>query len=219
MTLKELHNNCIKSGKYPLLPGATQLVPGHGNPNAEIMFIGEAPGKDEDTQGIPFVGRAGKFFNELLESIELKREDVYISNMVKSRPPDNRDPLESEIKTFKPWLDWEIKLIKPKVFVPLGRYALSYFLPIGKISQLHGKVFKRDGRIFFAMYHPAAALYNGSMRSVLLEDFKVLKKIISGEKFEIEDQDVHQSKAVLEIKALLDKSEGKQPEEKQIGLF
>jgi DNA polymerase len=127
------------SGKYPLFPGATRLVPGHGNPAASIMFIGEAPGGDEDKHGIPFVGRAGKFLNELLGSIGLEREDVYITNMVKCMPPNNRDPEEGEIKQYKAWLDWEISLIQPKVFVPLGRFALGKFLPGRSISAMHGK--------------------------------------------------------------------------------
>ena len=147
-SIAELHEKCIASGRYPLFPGATRLVPGHGNPHAEIMCIGEAPGADEDKQGIPFVGRAGQFFNELLANIGLNREDIYISNMVKCRPPGNRDPEEAEIKLYKPWLDWEIKLINPKIFIPLGRFALGRFLPGAKISAVHGKIMRRQGKIF-----------------------------------------------------------------------
>jgi len=214
-TIAELHEKCIASGKYPLLPGATRLVPGHGNPHAEIMCIGEAPGADEDKLGIPFVGRAGQFFNELLQSIGLNREDIYISNMVKSRPPGNRDPEESEIKLFKPWLDWEIKLIKPKVFIPLGRFALSRFLPGVKISQVHGKAFRRDDHIFFVMYHPAAALYNGSMRPVLVEDMKVLRQILDGDESMVEDLTTETSETVEEIRKLLAAGKNNSPNRSQ----
>jgi uracil-DNA glycosylase len=214
-TIEELHEKCIASGKYPLLPGATRLVPGHGNPHAAIMCIGEAPGADEDKLGIPFVGRAGQFFNELLQSIGLNREDIYISNMVKSRPPGNRDPEESEIKLFKPWLDWEIKLIKPKVFIPLGRFALSRFLPGVKISQVHGKAFRRDDHIFFVMYHPAAALYNGSMRPVLIEDMKTLRRILDGDESMVEDLATETSETVKEIQKLLAASKTNSPDRSQ----
>lgn len=205
MTLSELHQKCIASGKYPLFPGATRLVPGHGNPNARIMFIGEAPGADEDKNGIPFVGRAGKFLDELLASINLKREDIYITNMVKCRPPNNRDPEDDEIKLYRAWLDWEIKLIEPEVIVPLGRFALAKFLPGVKISQVHGKVFKRAERIYFVMYHPAVALYNGSMRGVMSEDFKNLKPVLEGNLGEVEELE----SPADEIKELLKKQDDK----------
>jgi DNA polymerase len=200
-TVAELHERCIASGKYPLLSGATRLVPGHGNPHSEIMFIGEAPGADEDKNGIPFVGRAGKFLDELLNSIGLKREDIYITNMVKCRPPNNRDPEESELLQYKAWLDWEIKLINPKVFVPLGRFALAKFVPGVQISKVHGKAFRREGKIYFVMYHPAVALYKGSMREVMLEDFKGLRKILDGDESGVEDL----SDPVSEIKELMHK--------------
>lgn len=205
MKLSELHQKCIDSGKYKLLPGATRLVPGHGNPTADIMFIGEAPGADEDAKGIPFVGRAGKFLDEMLNSIGINREDVYITNMVKCRPPNNRDPEESEIKQYQAWLDWEIKLIQPKVFVPLGRFALGKFLPGVTISQVHGRAFRRSGRIYFAMYHPAVALYKGSMREVLLADIQNLKKILDGDESGVEDLNEKTNKDIEEIRALLKK--------------
>lgn len=207
MTVEELHQKCISSGKYPLFPGATRLVPGHGNPDADIMFIGEAPGAAEDKNGIPFVGRAGKFLDELLESIEVNREDVYITNMVKCRPPDNRDPEEDEIQLYKKWLDFEIDLIKPKVFVPLGRFALGKFIPGKRISDIHGDAFRTDGKVYFTMYHPAVALYKGSMREVLLEDIKGLKKILDGDESRVEDLGVEVDKTIEEVKKLLVKSE------------
>ncbi|MBL8015570.1 MAG: uracil-DNA glycosylase [Candidatus Doudnabacteria bacterium] len=222
MTISELHQRCIDSGKYPLFPGASRLVPGHGNPHAKLMFIGEAPGADEDKNGIPFVGRAGKFLDELLGSIGLKREDIYITNMVKCRPPGNRDPEDREIALYRAWLDWEIKLIEPQVFVPLGRFAMAKFLPGLKISQVHGKAFRRLGKIYFVMYHPAVALYKGSMREVMLEDIKLLKDILAGDESKVEDLVT----AIDEVKALLhkdsggsDKSEPPDDSDKQLSLI
>ncbi len=208
-TVAELHEKCISSGKYPLFPGATRLVPGHGNPDAEIMFIGEAPGADEDKNGIPFVGRAGKFLDELLNSINVKREEVYITNMVKCRPPENRDPEEDEIKLYKAWLDWEIKLIQPKVIVPLGRFALAKFVPGVKISQVHGQAFRREGLVFFVMYHPAVALYKGSMREVMLEDIKGLRQILDGDEGRVHGLE----DPVAEIKELMTKKKTPQQAE------
>ncbi len=181
MTLEELHEKCKKCEKCRLREGATQVVPGEGDPNAEIMFIGEGPGKVEDKSGRPFVGPAGKFLDELLASIDLKRKDVFIANMVKCRPPNNRDPRDDEMDTCKPWLDKQIELIDPKVFVPLGRFAMSKFIQGTVISKEHGKLYSRGGKVYFLMYHPAAALYNGSMRPVLLEDFQNLRKFLDGE--------------------------------------
>lgn len=162
---------------------ATQAVPGDGNPDADIMFIGEAPGKNEDLQGKPFVGAAGKFLNEMLASVNLKREDIYIGNIVKYRPPNNRDPLPQEIADCAEWLAEQIKLIDPKIIVTLGRHALEHFIPGKKISEVHGQAFRRffpdiGERVFFALYHPAAALYNGSMRATLIKDFQKIPKIL-----------------------------------------
>lgn len=181
MTLEELNAANKIDPKYKIFKEATQVVPGHGNSHSEIMFIGEAPGANEDKYGIPFVGAAGKFLDLMLESIGMKREDIYITNMVKCRPPANRDPLPEEIEIFKSWLDEEIRLINPKVFVPLGRHALHKFLPDIAVSQAHGQIFKYDDKTVFAMYHPAAALYNGGMRKTLLADFQTLRKFLDGE--------------------------------------
>lgn len=153
----------------------SNLVLGEGNPHAEIMFIGEAPGKKEDEQRRPFVGAAGKFLDELLESIHLKREDVYISNVVKYRPPENRDPTEEEKEQCMPWLLQEIDIIRPKVIVPLGRHALSHFFSDVTITDAHGKPCTyKEGITIFPIYHPAAALHNGSLRKVLKADFGAL---------------------------------------------
>ncbi|HLC94941.1 MAG TPA: uracil-DNA glycosylase [Patescibacteria group bacterium] len=169
-----------------LRTSAKQAVPGDGSADADIVFIGEAPGKNEDEQGKPFVGAAGKFLNEMLASIQMKRADIYITNIVKYRPPNNRDPLPEEIIDCQKWLSDQIKTIQPKIIVTLGRHALEHFLPGKKISEVHGKAFRRTladigTQVFFALYHPAAALYNGSMRATLIKDFHkiplVLKKI------------------------------------------
>lgn len=180
-SIEELNKDCLKCNRCALRNlVATRVVPGEGNPHAQIMFIGEGPGVNEDKIGRPFVGAAGKFLDVLLESIGLKREDIFIANMVKCRPPENRDPTEEEKEICSYWLDEQIRIINPKVFVPLGRHALHKFLPEVTISTAHGKLFKEQGKIIFAMYHPAVALYNGSMRQTLLDDFKVLKKFIDG---------------------------------------
>lgn len=162
---------------------AIQAVPGDGNPDADILFIGEAPGKNEDEQGKPFVGAAGKFLSEMLATINLKREDIYITNVVKYRPPNNRDPEPEEIEACMPWLHEQIKIIEPKIIVTLGRHAMEHFIPGKKISEVHGQAFRRKfddigEQVFFALYHPAAALYNGGMRATLIEDFKKIPKVI-----------------------------------------
>ncbi|MBN1618593.1 uracil-DNA glycosylase [Candidatus Dojkabacteria bacterium] len=180
MTLEELNESCKKCDKCRLRKGATQVVPGAGSEHAEIMFIGEGPGETEDKQGLPFVGAAGRFLNELLKSINLNREDVYIANMVKCRPPGNRDPQEDEIQACKGWLNQQIKVIQPKIFVPLGRFAMYKFLKGTSISKEHGKIYSRSGKVYFVMYHPAVALYNGAMRPILLEDIKKLRLFLDG---------------------------------------
>jgi len=166
-----------------LRSGCNNVVPGEGNFNAEIMMIGEGPGKNEDLRGKPFVGAAGKFLNELLADIDLKRENVYITNVVKCRPPMNRDPLIEEIEACKEWLNQQILAIKPKLIVLLGRHAMSRFLPNLKISEAHGRAFRREIEglgvfVFFPVYHPAAALYNGGMRPVLIGDFRKIPKLL-----------------------------------------
>ena len=167
-----------------LRSGCSRVVFGSGNPEAEIMFIGEAPGKKEDETGEPFVGAAGKFLNEMLASIKLQREDVYIANVCKCRPPENRDPLPEEIAACWPWLLEQIRIIQPKLIVTLGRHSMERFLPDQKISQIHGtlviKTVEGIGKqYFYTLYHPAAALYNGSMREILILDFQKIPKILA----------------------------------------
>lgn len=161
---------------------AHNLVMGDGNLNAEIVFIGEAPGKNEDEQGLPFVGAAGKFLNEMLAQAGMERSDVYITNIVKYRPPNNRDPLPEEKQAFWPYLTRQLEVIAPKVVVTLGRHSMEYFLPEAKISQVHGEakrvVFGDKKLVIVPLYHPAAALYNGGMRGTLIDDFLRVPKII-----------------------------------------
>lgn len=156
----------------------TQAVPGVGPGNAQIMFIGEAPGFYEDQQGEPFVGPAGKFLNELLSQIGLERKDVFITNVVKCRPPQNRDPQPDEIETCRVWLDQQIALIKPKVIVTISRYAMARWFPEKKISEIHGRARRFGDLVVVPMYHPAAALHQHSLRRVLEEDFNKLPDYI-----------------------------------------
>lgn len=187
-TLQDLHQTWHEKNNCKLKDQATQPVFGDGNPQAQIVFIGEAPGKDEDLQGKPFVGRSGKFLAEMLETIKMKREDIYITNIVKYRPPNNRDPELDEIESCWPWLSDELNFITPKLIVFLGRHSMNRFFPTEKISQIHGKLLHKkikgfETEYFFPLYHPAAALYNGSMRETLIEDFKkiplILKRIVN----------------------------------------
>ncbi len=183
LRLKQIAADITQNNVCPdLAVTATNLVLGDGNSNADIVFIGEAPGKNEDQQGLPFVGAAGKFLNEMLASIGLDRGDVYITNIVKYRPPNNRDPLPEEKKAFWPYLVQQIDVIEPKVIVTLGRHSMEYFLPDQKISQIHGEPkrisFGEKKVVILPLYHPAAALYNGGMRATLLEDFAKIPAII-----------------------------------------
>ncbi len=190
--LTQLHTDWNERCVCKLKNTALCFVPGVGNPDADIVFIGEAPGKNEDEQGIPFVGRAGKFLDEMLASIKLERKDVYITNTVKYRPPNNRDPFPHEKEECFNWLADELNFIKPKIIVTLGRHALNNFLPEAQISEVHGQLLEKYIQLplphekfaplstsyFFALYHPAAALYNGSLRETLLRDFKKIPNLL-----------------------------------------
>jgi DNA polymerase len=187
--LDQIRADIIEKNICPELAAqAHNLVMGDGNLNAEIVFIGEAPGKNEDEQGLPFVGAAGKFLNEMLAQAGMQRSDVYITNIVKYRPPNNRDPLPEEKKAFWPYLARQLDIIAPKVVVTLGRHSMEYFLPDAKISLVHGEakriVFGDKKIVIVPLYHPAAALYNGGMRGTLIEDFlrvpKIIEMIIEG---------------------------------------
>lgn len=183
MLLEQIKADIIKNNICPnLAETATNLVMGDGNINSDIVLIGEAPGKKEDETGLPFVGAAGKFLNEMLAGAEIDRSDVFITNIVKYRPPDNRDPSPEEKKAFWPYLVRQLDAIKPQIVVTLGRHSMEYFLPNQKISQVHGQPkrinFGETKLVIVPLYHPAAALYNGGMRTTLIEDFKKLPKII-----------------------------------------
>jgi uracil-DNA glycosylase len=177
--LDQIAAEVIKNNVCPdLAKTAKHLVFGEGNPGAAVMFIGEAPGKNEDLTGKPFVGAAGRFLSELLEGIGLERKDVYITSILKYRPPNNRDPKPEEKDEFWPYLLRQIEVIRPKLIVALGRHSANCFLPELKISQAHGRPQKWQSWTILPLYHPAAALYNGSMRQGIIDDFKVITKLI-----------------------------------------
>lgn len=181
--IEDLKDKIISENLTPeLKDGATQLVMGEGNLNARIVFIGEAPGKKEDLQGKPFVGASGRFLDTMLDSIGLNREDVYITNIVKYRPPDNRDPSRSEKDAFYDYLVEQLAIIRPKLIVTLGRHSLNMFLPELIIGDVHGQILtisiKNRDVVILPLYHPAAAMYNGSLRQVLESDFKNIHKAL-----------------------------------------
>ncbi len=177
--LENLKKEILNDHSLPLMEA--NLVFGEGNPDCDVLFIGEAPGQKEDELGRPFVGRSGKLLDQLINEIGWKREDVYISNIVKRRPPENRDPTPDEIEAYKPYLAKQIEIIAPKVVAPLGRFSMNYFLPFAKISSSHGKVFKANGQTIFPLYHPAAALRATAVLNDLREDFKKLPKVVNGD--------------------------------------
>jgi DNA polymerase len=168
--LEALNQQIAACEKCILHKSRVKAVPGVGPQKADIMFIGEAPGFHENQRGLPFVGAAGKFLDDLLEKIGLRREDVFITNVVKCRPPGNRDPQSSEIEACRPYLDRQIKLIQPKMIITLGRFSMARYFPNAKISQIHGKPRKIEGVIYYPMYHPAAALHQPSLRRTVEED-------------------------------------------------
>lgn len=180
--LTELYEQIKVCQKCEISKARTHAVPGEGLENAEIMFIGEAPGWNEDQQGRPFVGQAGQFLDRLLASINLDRKKAYIANVIKCRPPDNRDPLPTEIQNCAPWLEKQIELIKPKMIVTLGRYSMARYFPGKSISKIHGTAIKRDGVIYFAMYHPAAALHQGNLRQSIEADMLKIPKVLAENK-------------------------------------
>lgn len=181
--ISSINEKWIKKCKCELKKTATQAVCGSGNIQADIVFIGEAPGKQEDLTGIPFVGSAGKILSKLIESIKSTREDVYITNIVKYRPPENRDPNLKEKQDCYQWLIEELNLINPKLIVFLGRHALNNFFPNKKISEVHGILFKEkiegiNTQNFLSLYHPAATIYNRKLKSDLEKDFKKIPKLL-----------------------------------------
>lgn len=158
---------------------ATNGVPGAGDPHAEIMFIGEGPGFNEDKQGLPFVGRSGDYLERLLKLLNLKRDQVFIGNVVKHRPPENRDPLPDEIIACKPYLDRQIEIIDPLMIVTLGRFSMARYFPNGKITQIHGKPKFDERRAYYPLFHPAAVLRNPSLEPQMEADFKRVPEILA----------------------------------------
>ncbi len=176
--LELVHSEIMVCTKCDLHKSRTRAVPGEGPNDAKIMFVGEGPGENEDQQGRPFVGAAGKFLTELLESIGLKRSEVFITNIVKCRPPSNRAPKKSEIEACNPYLQSQIRLINPRIVCPLGTPAIATVMGDEySASRVHGKPFRKEQTIVLPLYHPAAALYDNNLREVLLQDFKVLKEL------------------------------------------
>ncbi|HLF04050.1 MAG TPA: uracil-DNA glycosylase [Dehalococcoidia bacterium] len=171
-SLEEIAGAVHGCTQCPLHRGRTHAVPGEGPASAEIMFIGEGPGAQEDRQGRPFVGPAGQFLDGLLASIGLTRQQVFIANMVKCRPPQNREPLPEEIAACRPYLDRQVQLINPRLIVTLGRISLSRYFPGEGITRVRGKLREKDGRFIYPVMHPAAALHRQELRAAIIEDFR-----------------------------------------------
>ena len=164
---------------FEICEAATNLVPGDGDEVADVMLVGEAPGASEDKQGRPFVGRAGRFLGDLLAEAGLDRDSVYITNVVKARPPKNRDPTKAEVEHWMPVLEQELALVAPRIVVPLGRHALAHFAPDAKISEVHGTLLMKRDRALVPMYHPAAALHAQKLRETLVEDARKLPEALA----------------------------------------
>lgn len=175
----KMNRAIVTCKKCRLCRGRINAVPGEGNINAKVVFIGEAPGFEEDKQGRPFVGRSGLLLGEMINKIGLKRTDVWIGNVIKCRPPENRNPLLDEIRACKPYLEKQMELIKPKIIVTLGRFALEFLVPKAKISEAHGKPIRVKSYIVFPIYHPAAALRNVAIKKIMIEDFMKIKNLIN----------------------------------------
>ena len=176
--LEEIESQIAICTRCKLHHSRKKAVPGAGNPNAEVMLIGEGPGFHENQQGLPFVGASGKFLDELLDQAKLTREEVFITNVVKCRPPGNRDPQTEELEACKAYLERQIEAINPDVIVTLGRFSMAHFLNLGKISSIHGRSQWCSGRMVIPMYHPAAALHQPSLRSVVKEDFSKIPDLV-----------------------------------------
>lgn len=191
--LQDIARRVAMCEQCPLHEGRNKTVPGSGPATAEIMFIGEAPGFHEDQQGLPFVGASGKYLESLLEGIGLSRKEVFITNVVKCRPPRNRDPLRPELEACEDYLNEQIAAIDPKIIITLGRFSMAKYFD-GKISQIHGQPKRQDGRIYYPMYHPAAALRNPGLRGDMEADMqRALKLIREAEAGDLPDDDTPES--------------------------
>jgi uracil-DNA glycosylase family 4 len=214
--LSEIASEVSACEKCELHFSRKKSVPGEGPSTAEIMFIGEGPGFYENEQGRPFVGPSGKFLDELFAKAGLKRQDVFIGNVVKCRPPNNRDPLPDELTACRPYLDRQITTLNPKVIVTLGRYSMAYFLPNAKISAIHGKSVWINERLVIAMYHPAAALHQPALRDAIVADFTVLPKYIN-----MARQAINAKNGLVETNPPAEAGNGENPDDKpvQLSLF
>jgi uracil-DNA glycosylase family 4 len=190
--VSELNKEIALCQKCEIARYRNKVVPGEGAEDADIMFVGEAPGWHEDQQGRPFVGPAGKYLDELLASIGLGRQQVFIANVIKCRPQGNRDPLPTEIQNCRQWLLRQIEIIQPRMIVTLGRYSMAMFFPGKSISKIHGTVQKRDNFIYYAMYHPAAALHQASLRRAIEEDMLKIPSLLAQAETIKEEQEPEQ---------------------------
>ena len=197
--LSELYQQIALCQQCEIAKFRTNVVPGEGAENADIMFIGEAPGWHEDQQGRPFVGPAGQFLDKLLASIQLNRQQVYIANVIKCRPTGNRDPLPAEVRNCQQWLESQIGIIHPKMIVTLGRYSMAMFFPGKSISKIHGTAQKRDDVIYYAMYHPAAALHQQSLRQAIETDMLKIPFLLAETKNIQEDKPQPQQLSMFEV--------------------
>ncbi len=197
--LTELYKEIALCQQCEIAKFRTKVVPGEGAENTDILFIGEAPGWHEDQQGRPFVGPAGQYLNELLASINLKREQVYIANVIKCRPTGNRDPLPIEIRNCRKWLEKQIELICPKMIVTLGRYSMAMFFPGKSISKIHGTAQKSDNVLYYAMYHPAAALHQQSLRQAIETDMLKIPALLAQAKNMTETKSQPQQLKMFEV--------------------
>lgn len=211
--LLEIRQEVINCQRCPLAKGRLNAVPGEGPAHVDILFIGEAPGLHEDRQGKPFVGRSGQFLTSLIEEAGLKREQVFITNVVKCRPPNNRDPLPEELSACQLYLDEQIELLQPKVIVTLGRISMAKFVEGGRIGAIHGRTHNVNGRKVVTMYHPAAALHQPALRQTLIDDFSKLKRF-----FDVEEKVNLTPKNSSEIKTSPSNSEEDKLAE-QLSLF
>ena len=201
MSLEELHQRISSCTDCPLHRQRTRAVPGEGSPHARVMFVGEGPGFQEDMQGRPFVGPAGQFLTELLASVGLRREDVYITNMVKCRPPNNRDPFPGEIGACNKYLQEQLRLISPQVVIPLGRHALANWFPHETISKVRARPRRLGELTILPLYHPAAALHNAGLRETVLRDFQVLRRLLK-EEAPVQSEPVQPKSAELQAQQL-----------------
>ncbi len=199
VVLSELYEEIALCQQCEIAKFRTKVVPGEGAEDASILFIGEAPGWHEDQQGRPFVGPAGQFLDQLLASIDLKRSQVYIANVIKCRPTGNRDPLPTEIQNCRKWLDRQIEIIHAKMIVTLGRYSMAMFFPGKSISKIHGTAQKRDNVIYYAMYHPAAALHQRSLRQTIETDMLKIPSLLAQSKNMTEPESQPQQLKMFEV--------------------